>query len=141
MNNNEIKLFKDIYNVEPKNNEQIETMLEYLQDRLSHSEKEYIQENYSIDLFSEDEVRKTIFVKMKHPVIISKLFTNETKDEVEEIYEKCLDKEKITISYIQRTFNKGFVSAKGIIDELERRGKITPTNNGMYKLVKWTSEK
>ena len=136
MNNNEIKLFKDIYDVEPKNNEQIETMIEYLQDRLSYSEKEYIQAKYSIDLFTEEEIRKRIFLKMKHPVIIKRLFGDKTKDEADEIFEKCLDKEQITISYIQRTFNKGFVSAKGIIDELERRGKITPTNNGMYKLVK-----
>lgn len=127
-------LFKNIYGVEPTNDEQLEIFVDYLKERLSFREKAYILEKYDIDLITDKDIEKRIKILMNHPVYKKELF-NQT-DEVSEIFEKCKSEETISISYIQRKFSKGFPTARKIIDELISRDLISPLPNGTYKVKK-----
>ena len=125
-------LFKNIYGVEPANDEQIKVFIDCLKERLSYKEKEYISRTYQADLFSDEEHEKRIRVLMSHPVYKKEIFNQ--GDEITEIFEKCKGEDTISISYIQRKFSKGFPTARKIIDELVGRDLIVLLPNGKYKI-------
>lgn len=127
-------LFKNIYCVEPTNDEQLEVFLDCLKERLSYREKVYVLEKYYVDLLTDEDVEKRIKILMNHPVYKKEIFGQ--KDEIDEIFEKCKDADTISISYIQRHFSKGFPTSKKIIDELVSRGLIFQLSNGFYKAKK-----
>lgn len=128
------ELFEKIYGIKNSNEEQMSIFIYSLKRRLTVRELEYVTFTYGVDLIGLDEVEKNITKWMRHPTIIKEIQgASETiGDEVDDIFEKIKDEEHVSITYLQRKFSLGFISASNIFNEMVNRGMIKSesTNDG-----------
>ena len=122
------ELFEKIYGIKNPNEEQMEIFIDSLKRRLTVRELEYVTYTYGVDLIGFEEVEKNIAKWMKHPIIVKEIQEagDDQKDEIDAVYEKVKDKEYISISYIQRTFSMGFISASKTFNAMLERKMILP---------------
>ena len=127
-----IKLYKEIYECDPVNNEQTKIFIGCLNEKLSREEIDYLFNNQGATL-GKKRINKARIRRIMRDYDILKRLLLAGLDDIDKMYCDIKEEGYVTKTYIQLHFSKGFISASSIIDEMLKRGLIYPSYiNGKY---------